>query len=100
MASTVSRPWSWRFVGLELVVNAYASAFLPKVEEDALALARDGLHGEVLLLVAVAPQALEDVPGQAPAVHPDENRLVGVDVAHDEGDVVVLVHEASEMRWP
>ena len=76
MASTVSRPSVLQRVGVQLVGQADAAAFLAEVEQHAFAGLVDHLHGGVELVAAVAARAAEDVAGQAFAVDADEDGLV------------------------
>src|SRR5262249_16895464 len=55
------------------------------VEEDARASFGDHGKGEFELLAAVTAERVEDVPGKALGVDPDDRRC-GVNVAHHEGD--------------
>ena len=100
MASTVSMPLVLEVVGAQLVVEADAAALLAHVDDDAAALLGDHLHRLLELLAAVAAHAAEDVAGDALAVHAHEHRLIAVDVAHDEGDVLVGVDRCSCRRSP
>ena len=57
--------------------------------------AADELHRLLELLAAVAAHALENVARDALAVHAHEHGLAVVDVAHDEGNVLVWVDDAA-----
>src|SRR5262249_35806455 len=69
-------------VGLDLVLQPDAAAFLPHVEEYAAALGLDHLHRGLELLAAVAAHRAEGVARQALAVDAHEHRHVGRDLAH------------------
>ena len=75
-------------IGLELVDEAYAAAFLAHVEQDAPAFVVDALHSGCQLLAAVAAARAEDVTSEAFAVNAAEEVLAVADIALDEGDVV------------
>ena len=62
-------------VGVELVGEADAAAFLAEVDEGAFAFLFDHLHGGGELGAAIAAGAAEDVAGEAFAVDSDEDGL-------------------------
>mmetsp|Transcript_4917 Transcript_4917/g.21990 ORF Transcript_4917/g.21990 Transcript_4917/m.21990 type:complete len:547 (+) Transcript_4917:37-1677(+) len=75
-------------VRAELVSEADATALLPpEVHDDAPPLSRNLLHRHVQLVAAVAPGGVEDIPGEALAVHADQ------DVISGHGVRVIAVHE-------
>lgn len=73
-------------VGLELVGQANATAFLTQVHQHALALLTNLLHSQVQLRATVAAQRPEQVTGHALAVHSDQGGAA--DLAHDHGHVL------------
>ena len=75
-------------VGLQLVDEADAPAFLAHVEENAPAFGVDLGHGSGQLFAAVAAARAEYVAGQAFGVDAAEQVFAVADVAFDEGDVV------------
>src|SRR5258708_9628323 len=77
-------PLVLELVGAQLVDQADAPPLLAQVEDHTGALGRDHLHGSVELLLAVAPQAVERVPGQALGVGPQKDRLVRPDLPHHQ----------------
>src|SRR3954452_10519791 len=79
-------------VGLHLVQEAYAAAFLLHVCYDALALCGDDLHGGLQLLSAIAAQGVQSVAGQAGRVDADEHVVLALRFAHHQGDVGEVVY--------
>src|SRR5258708_22224847 len=59
----------------QLVDQADAPPLLAQVQDHARALGGDHLHGAVELLLAVAPEAVEGVAGEALGVGPQQHRL-------------------------
>ena len=72
------------------------AALLPQVEQHALARLRDHLQRLVELVAAVAARGGEDVAGQALRVHAHQHLVLGLDLAHDQRHVVLLVDQALE----
>ena len=72
-------------VGLELGHETDAAAFLVFIDENAGALGGDEAEREMKLVVAVAAERVEYIPGEALRVDANDGRR-GVDIAHDEGD--------------
>ena len=62
-----------------------------QVHDHATALLRDLVERGVQLGPAVAPQRPEHVPGQALRVDADEHVLLAVDLAEDQGEVLLAV---------
>src|SRR6266540_4099606 len=74
-------------VGLQLVEQADAAAFLRHVEKDAALLVSDPAEGKVELLAAVTAQRVEDVACQTFGVDSHEHVLGAFDVAAYKRDV-------------
>ena len=76
----------------DLVAEADAAALVAaQVDEDAPALLLDQVERGLQLRAAVAAQRAEDVAGQALGVDPHQHVLGPGHVAHDEGQVLLVV---------
>src|SRR5207245_9081322 len=81
-------------VRVKLVEEADASPLLVSdVEAYACAFFRNRLHGRFELRAAVAPEAAEDVTGQALGVGSQEDGFCGIDLAEDNREVVLMTQE-------
>src|SRR5262249_13440928 len=85
-----------QLVSSQLVEEADAAALLQEVEEHAAPFLRDGLERERELRAAVAARGAEDVAGEARGMDAHEHRLVLVDLARDERDVLLVRHLGAE----
>src|SRR5258708_11559268 len=91
----------------QLVDQADAPPLLAQVQDHARALGCDHLHGAVELLLAVAPEAVEGVAGEALGVGPQQHRLVRSDLPHHQrhmglaADAVLVAfdREEPELAW-
>ena len=83
-------PWSWRLIGLDLLDQADAAAFLRQIDEHARPLLADHLHGDAELVAAVATQRSQQVAGETGRVQPHQRLGRLGRVAHDDGDRLLL----------
>ncbi len=84
-----------QLVGLQLVGDADPPALVAaQVDDHAQAGFGDQAQGGVELGAAVAAPGAEHVAGQALAVHPDQHVLLPGRLAHDEGQVGLVVDDA------
>ena len=95
LASTVSRPAVLQLVGLQLVGDPDAPALVAaQVDDHAQAGVGDHAQGGLQLGAAVAAAGPEHVAGEAFAVHPHQHVLLAGGLAHDEGQVGLVVDDA------
>ena len=92
MASTVSISLVLEVIGLQFVDQTDAAAFLTDVKQHPAAFLVHHFHGLVQLIPAVASQGAENVAGQAFGVNPDQNRLFGIDLAFNQGNMLQILH--------
>jgi len=78
-------------VGAQLVGQTYAAAFLAHVKDDALPFGLNHFHGMLELVAAVTAAAPENITGQAFGMHPDEDWIITLNLALDEGKVFQLI---------
>jgi hypothetical protein len=85
-------PLVLQVVSSQLLRQTDTPAFLAKVEYHSLPLLGDELHGSLKLLTAIAALGAEDVPGKALRVHPDHYLFLVVNIAVDQGEMLLVVH--------
>ncbi len=83
------------FVGAKLVEQADAASLLEQVEQHTFAFEGDPFQGRVELNAAVAARRAEDIAGEALGVDPDQDRFFRVDLAHDQGHVLLAVDRVA-----
>ena len=86
-------------VRANLVGQADAPALLAQVEHRPGAGARDGRHGRVELLLAVALERPEHLAREALGVHAHEGVLAPGEVAAHQGDVLAPKTNVSKSPW-
>ena len=83
------QPLVLQFVSLQLGHQADAAALLLLIDQNARALLGDHRQRHFQLCAAVAAQRAENVSGQALGMDAEQRRG-GVDVAHDQGDGILI----------
>src|SRR5918993_4922420 len=78
-------------VGPHLVEEPDTPTFLLHVGDHAFAFLRDAPHRSLKLLAAVAAQGVQSVACQARRVDPDEDIVLALGLAHNEGNVGKVV---------
>ena len=88
---------------MDLRLESDPAPLLAHVEEDAVALALDLLHGGLELATTVAAPRTENITGEAFAVDADERRFGGIDLPLHEGEVDLVVQRGLvhvEIEFP
>src|ERR1700730_16202958 len=85
------QPAILQVVGVQLIQQPDATAFLvADVQDDANTVRGDHLHRRVQLGSAIAAKAAEDVPREALGMCTQQRRLLGIDLAEDQREMVLM----------
>ena len=87
-------------IGPQFVDETDAAPFLSEVQDDTVARGRNLGDGPAQLLAAVAPQRAQQVAGKAFRVQPDQDRLAGLGLADDDGEMLVAAVTGPEGNDP
>ena len=66
-------PWSLEGIGPDFIVETYASALLPHIQEYSASFFLNGFQRKAHLLAAIAAGTRKDISGEALAVDTDED---------------------------
>src|ERR1700728_567265 len=80
-----------QFPGAIAGYDVQAGAGLVQIHEDAAVPARDGLHGGGDERMAIAIEGFEDIAVDAVGMHADQNILLALDIAVNQGEVGFLI---------
>src|SRR5215813_2986095 len=94
------QPARLQCIGLDLVSQADAPAFLAEIEHHTAPARGHQVQRAVQLLTAVALQAAQHLAGEALGMNADRHALLSEDLAHDHRHVLALVPPVPEHHHP